>query len=132
MTMTWPRGLLTALVTPLTDDEVNTDVVAKLINHQIKSGIVGFVVGGGTGEFGALSMDERKVLAVAAIDAAKGRVPVVIQTGTLNTRDAVELSKHAEASGATRSWWHRRSVSPSTGASDSTSTRCSPPRSVFR
>jgi 4-hydroxy-tetrahydrodipicolinate synthase len=100
MTMTWPHGLLTALVTPLADDKVNAGVVAELIDHQIDSGIVGFVVGGGTGEFGALSMEERKQLAVAAIDAAQGRVPVVIQTGTLNTRDAVELSIHAEASGA--------------------------------
>ncbi len=100
MTMTWPRGLLTALVTPLADDKVNAGVVAELIDHQIHAGIVGFVVGGGTGEFGALSMDERKQLAVAAIDAAKGRVPVVIQTGTLNTRDAVELSLHAQESGA--------------------------------
>ena len=100
MTTTWPHGLLTALVTPLKDDTVNTAVVTELIDHQIDSGIAGFVVGGGTGEFGALSVDERKTLAVAAIDAARGRVPVVIQTGTLNTRDAKELSRHAQDAGA--------------------------------
>lgn len=98
--MIWPDGLLTALVTPLVDDTVNTTVVAALIDHQIDAGISGFVVGGGTGEFGALDVDERKQLAVAAIDAAQGRVPVVIQTGALNTRDAVTLSKHAQDSGA--------------------------------
>ena len=98
--MIWPNGLLTALVTPLLDDTVNANVVAELIDHQIDCGIAGFVVGGGTGEFGALHVDERKQLAVAAIDAAKRRVPVVIQTGALNTRDAVELSRHAEESGA--------------------------------
>lgn len=98
--MIWPDGLLTALVTPLVNDDVNTAVVGELIEHQIANGISGFVVGGGTGEYGALSVDERKKLAVTAIDAAKGRVPVVIQTGTLNTRDAVELSRHAQESGA--------------------------------
>ncbi len=98
--MIWPNGLLTALVTPLLDDTVNANVVAELIDHQIDCGMAGLVVGGGTGEFGALHVDERKQLAVAAIDAAKRRVPVVIRTGALNTRDAVELSRHAEESGA--------------------------------
>lgn len=98
--MIWPNGLLTALVTPLADDKPNLDVVTALIDHQIASGISGFVIGGGTGEYGVLSLDERKDLAVGAIAAAKGRVPVVIQTGTLSTRDAVELSVHAQDSGA--------------------------------
>lgn len=98
--MIWPNGLLTALVTPLADDTPNLDVVTALIDHQIANGISGFIVGGGTGEYGVLSLDERKELAVAAIAAAEGRVPVVVQTGTLSTRDAVELSRHAQESGA--------------------------------
>lgn len=98
--MIWPNGLLTALVTPLTNDKPDLDVVTALIDHQIASGINGFIVGGGTGEYGVLSLDERKDLAVGAIAAAKGRVPVVVQTGTLSTRDAVELSRHAQEAGA--------------------------------
>ncbi|MEO6511751.1 MAG: dihydrodipicolinate synthase family protein [Nocardioides sp.] len=96
----WPTGLMTALVTPLADDELDEGALALLIDRQVAAGVSGLVVGGGTGEYGALGVDERQRLAVAAIGTAAGRVPVVIQTGCLTTRDAVRLSRHAEASGA--------------------------------
>lgn len=101
MTNPWPRGLLTALVTPLRDDDIDVAALARVIEHQVAAGVAGLVVGGGTGEFGALTTDERKRLTEAAIDAVAGRVPVVVQTGVLSTREAVDLSRHAEAAGAT-------------------------------
>ncbi len=97
---TWPAGLVTALVTPLRDDEPDLSVLSALIDHQISCGIAGFIVGGGTGEYGVLTVDERQRLAVAAVEAAGGRVPVIIQTGALSTRDAVALSRHAQDAGA--------------------------------
>jgi 4-hydroxy-tetrahydrodipicolinate synthase len=99
-TSPWPAGLLTALVTPLQDDEINIEVLGALIDRQIASGVSGLVVGGGTGEYGALAVDERELLATEAIAAVGGRVPVVIQTGALTTRDAVALSVHAQTAGA--------------------------------
>lgn len=99
-TSPWPTGVLTALVTPLKDDEVNVEVLAELVERQIAAGIGGLVVGGGTGEYGALTLEERKVLAVESLAAAAGRIPVIIQTGALTTRDAVALSRHAERAGA--------------------------------
>jgi len=96
----WPAGLMTALVTPLVDDELDEKALFTLIDRQIAAGVSGLVVGGGTGEYGALSLDERRRLAEAAVAAVAGRVPVVLQTGCLTTRDAVALSRHAEAGGA--------------------------------
>lgn len=100
-TSPWPAGLLTALVTPLKDDEVEVAALGPLVDRQIEAGVSGLVVGGGTGEYGALTVEERQVLAIEAIAAVDGRVPVVIQTGALTTRDAVTLSRHAERAGAT-------------------------------
>ena len=96
----WPTGLLTALVTPLDAVGIDGSALAKIIDFQVDAGVSGLVVGGGTGEFGALSVDERKQLAELSIDATGGRVPVVIQTGALSTRDALELTEHAQSAGA--------------------------------
>jgi 4-hydroxy-tetrahydrodipicolinate synthase len=96
----WPVGLLTALVTPMKDDKVHGAALGPVVDRQIGTGIRGLVVGGGTGEYGALTSDERQQLATEAIAAVGGRVPVVIQTGALTTRDAVTLSQHAEQAGA--------------------------------
>lgn len=100
MTSPWPAGLLTALVTPLEDDEVHAAALRPLVDHQIEAGVSGFVVGGGTGEFGALTVAERQLIATEAIAAVDERVPVIIQTGALSTRDAITLSQHAEQAGA--------------------------------
>ncbi len=99
-TSPWPQGLMTALVTPMRDQELNLQALDKLIDCQVEAGVSGLVVGGGTGEYGALSMDERILLAREAVRVVDGRVPVVIQTGTLSTRDAITLSQEAETSGA--------------------------------
>ena len=99
-TSPWPTGVLTALVTPLKNDEVNVEVLGDLVERQIAAGVGGLVVGGGTGEYGALTLEERKLLATESLAAASGRIPVIIQTGALTTRDAVTLSRHAERAGA--------------------------------
>ena len=97
---TWPAGLLTALVTPLADDALDVHTLAEVIERQVAAGIAGLVIGGGTGEYGVLSMDERQQLAAEAVRFTAGRVPVIVQTGTLATRDAITLSRQAEAVGA--------------------------------
>jgi 4-hydroxy-tetrahydrodipicolinate synthase len=97
---TWPAGLLTALVTPLEGDGVDVPALGKIVDFQVDSGVSGLVIGGGTGEFGALSLEERKLLAEQSIASAAGRIPVVVQTGALSTRDAIDLSTHAQSAGA--------------------------------
>jgi 4-hydroxy-tetrahydrodipicolinate synthase len=97
----WPSGLITALVTPMGDDDVDLDATRKLVEQQVAAGVAGVAVAGGTGEHGALSLDERKRLARAAIEAADGRIAVIVQTGALTTRDAVALSVDAQEIGAT-------------------------------
>ena len=41
---------MTAIVTPLKKDKVDSDALSMLIEHQIKAGVSGLVVSGGTGE----------------------------------------------------------------------------------
>jgi 4-hydroxy-tetrahydrodipicolinate synthase len=96
----WPKGLVTALITPMTSDGIDTEGVKQLIAHQIKAGVSGVVVAGGTGEHGALSFEERKQFARVVADATHGRLPFIVQSGALATRDAIKLSQDAQEIGA--------------------------------
>jgi len=57
------------------------------------------IVGGTTGEFFSLSMDERISLFKAVKDVAFGKVPLVAGTGAVSTREAISLTKAAEELG---------------------------------
>jgi 4-hydroxy-tetrahydrodipicolinate synthase len=96
------HGVLPALITPFTEDGEAIDAAALAANVErlVAAGVGGLVPGGSTGEFTTLTHAERRELTELTVAAADGRVPVVAGTGALSTRETVELSRHAEASGA--------------------------------
>ena len=96
------HGVLPALITPFTEDgaALDADALARLVERLVTGGVGGLVPGGSTGEFTTLTHEERRRLAEVTIEAAAGRVPVVVGTGALSTRETVELSAHAERAGA--------------------------------
>jgi 4-hydroxy-tetrahydrodipicolinate synthase len=102
MTTTKLGGVLVALVTPFTADGTEIDVraVGAHVDRLIGAGVHGLVPGGSTGEFTALTLQERKQLTEACVKAADGRVPVIAGTGALSTVETVELSRHAAEVGA--------------------------------
>ena len=72
------QGIYTAMVTPMdANAKVEVEKLKKLVEFQIKSGIHGIVMLGGTGEYAALSSEDRKCTVQTAKDTAAGRVPVV-------------------------------------------------------
>ena len=94
------RGSMPALVTPFKDGAVDEDAYRKLIDWQIESGQHGLVPVGTTGESPTLSHDEHRKVVEICIAEARGRVPVIAGAGSNNTREAVELARHAEKAGA--------------------------------
>ena len=70
------------------------------MDRSIDGGVHGVVVNGSTGEFTALTTDERRRAVEIVVDQAGSRVPVVAQTGAASTAEAVGLSRHAESAGA--------------------------------
>lgn len=96
------EGLFPAIVTPFTSDgeAVDADVLRQVVNFQIDAGVGGVIACGSTGEFMNMTKDERKQVAEVSVDAAAGRVPVVVHTAALTTKEAVDLSGHAERAGA--------------------------------
>jgi 4-hydroxy-tetrahydrodipicolinate synthase len=95
-------GVLSAVVTPFTgpDSELDEPRLRELIERTISGGVHGLVPCGSTGEFAAMSLDERRTVVEIVLDQARGRVPVIAHVGAMTTRDAVGLARHAEARGA--------------------------------
>ena len=92
--------LLTAMVTPFTDDgRVDYAQAAKLARALINSGSDGLVIGGTTGEAPAMSDDERLKLFDEVKQAIGEDGAVVAGTTDNNTIRSIELSKEAERIG---------------------------------
>jgi 4-hydroxy-tetrahydrodipicolinate synthase len=94
------KGAITAIVTPFKNGSLDEAAYRELIEFQIKGGIQGIVPCGTTGESPTLSHTEHKRVVETCIDQVKKRVPVIAGSGSNNTAEAVELTKHAEAAGA--------------------------------
>jgi 4-hydroxy-tetrahydrodipicolinate synthase len=94
------RGSFTALVTPFSNGSLDEKALRGLIDWQIAEGTDGLVPVGTTGESPTLSHEEHRHVVEWCIEQTKGRVPVVAGAGSNSTKEAVELSKHAQEAGA--------------------------------
>ncbi|MCC7384009.1 MAG: 4-hydroxy-tetrahydrodipicolinate synthase [Deltaproteobacteria bacterium] len=95
------KGAYTALVTPFTSGgDLDVEAVKKILRQQIDGGIDGLVVAGTTGESPTLSEDEKRRYTELALEAARGKVPVIVGTGTNATRSTVLATKAAKSWGA--------------------------------
>jgi 4-hydroxy-tetrahydrodipicolinate synthase len=90
------EGVITALVTPFKKGEIDFSSLKKLVNQQLQNGIEGFVVSGSTGEAATLSLDEKLKLLDFVKGEVAGLVPVIVGSGTFNTRESMELAKKFE------------------------------------
>ncbi|WP_461186690.1 4-hydroxy-tetrahydrodipicolinate synthase [Arthrobacter sp. Z4-13] len=95
------HGVLTALATPFTaDGGIDETRLRLLVDRSIDGGVDGVVACGSTGEFAALSTEERHLVVETVVEHTAGRVPVVAQTGATSTGEAIRLSRHAQECGA--------------------------------
>ncbi len=94
------RGSLPPLVTPFRNGAVDVDTYAALVDWHVQEGSHGVVVCGTSGEPSVLTTAERRQLAEVAIEAADGRISVVVATGSQSHAETVDLTEHAAAAGA--------------------------------
>ena len=92
-------GVLTAIVTPFINGELDEESLRGLIEFQIAKGIDGIVPSGTTGESPTLSFDEYKRVVGITVEIARNRVPVVAGAGSNATAKAVELTRCAKRLG---------------------------------
>lgn len=98
--VSWSRSdffrIFSALIVPLHPDEsVNYDALAPFVERQLCDGVEGFYCCGSSGEALLLSLEERKRIVETVVKQVRGRVPVVAHVGTIRTRDAIVLARHA-------------------------------------
>ncbi|HLT17571.1 MAG TPA: dihydrodipicolinate synthase family protein [Acidimicrobiales bacterium] len=95
------RGVGVALVTLFDEEgEIDAPATADHAARLVDAGMAAVLVAGTTGEADTLDADERSDLLLAVTSAVDGRVPVLAGTGAPSARQAVILSKRAEADGA--------------------------------
>ncbi len=94
------EGSLVAIVTPFKDGKVDEDCLRSLVHMHIEEGTSGIVPCGTTGESPTLSPEEHKKVIEIVIDEAKKKVPVIAGTGSNNTAEAIEYTRHAHEAGA--------------------------------
>ena len=95
------KGSIVAVVTPMHEDgRLDLDAYRKLIDWHIAEGTNAIVAVGTTGESPTVTPEEHGELIRVAVDAAKGRVPVIAGTGGNSTTEAIELTAHARKVGA--------------------------------
>lgn len=94
------EGIITALVTPFSDGQVDYSSLAQLVRHQLDQGIDGFVVHGTTAESPTTTLKEKEKIFELVKSEVANEVPLIIGTGTNSTADTVENSKLAEKWGA--------------------------------
>ena len=79
--------------------EVSPERVRALAEHLIRRGVKGVYVGGSSGECIYQSVDDRKRTLENVMAVAKGRITVIAHVACNNSRDSVELARHAESLG---------------------------------
>ncbi len=87
------KGMATALITPITDNGIDYEAFAKVIDWQIENGINALVICGTTGEASTLTDEEHKEAIAFAVKHVNGRVPVIAGTGSNDTAYALELTE---------------------------------------
>ena len=91
------KGVGTALITPFKQDQsVDLDSLKKIIHQQLEGGIDALVVIGTTGESPVIDYDERRKIISLAVEEAKGKIPVIVGTGTNDTKKVIENNRQAE------------------------------------
>jgi N-acetylneuraminate lyase len=94
-------GIWPAVLTPLAPDGSPAfAVLEQLTDLFARQGLGGLYIGGSTGQWPLLTLEERCNVAACVVRAAAGRIPVMVHVGACTTADAVALARHAARVGA--------------------------------
>ena len=94
-------GSIVALATPFqTDGSIDYDCLRKLIDWHIEQGTDCIGVVGTTGESPTVTIEENCEIIRAAVEQARGRMPIMAGCGSNSTAEAITLAKFAKSVGA--------------------------------
>lgn len=94
------KGLVTALITPFDNSKVDFASLERLVEHQLRGGVEGFVINGTTAESPTLTPQERDEIFKKVKSLVPSNFPLWMGTGSNSTEKTVEDSRAAEKLGA--------------------------------
>ena len=94
------RGVGTAIITPFKNDRIDYGALERLIERQIAAGVGAIVAAGTTGEAATLTEQEREELYRFTRKCTEGKLPLILGTGSPDTKRAIEYTRLAERIGA--------------------------------
>ena len=79
--------------------EISPERVRALVEYFLEKGVQGLYVNGSSGECIYLSVADRKLILEEVMAAAKGKLTIIAHVACNNTKDSMELARHAESLG---------------------------------
>lgn len=96
------KGVITAIVTPFDEhNQLNEEILKKNIHFQIDQGADGVVALGTTGEDPTLTPQEKEKVVRIVMKESRGKIPVIVGTGSYSTDKTIEQTNKAYELGAT-------------------------------
>jgi dihydrodipicolinate synthase/N-acetylneuraminate lyase len=94
------KGIIPPMMTAFTKEgEIYEEGTRRIVDFIVPH-VQGLFPCGTYGSGPMMSISERKRTAEIIVDQTKGRVPVIVHVGTADTKNTVELARHAESIGA--------------------------------
>lgn len=95
------QGVIPPMATPLRgEDELDSDGLERLIEHQISGGVHGLFILGTTGEGPSLGYRLRRELVERTVRQVKGRVPVLVGITDTSAVEAISMAGFCADAGA--------------------------------
>lgn len=94
------KGVITALITPFQNGQIDFASLERLVEFQLREGIQGFVINGTTAESPNLTAGEREKIFRFVKERVGHDFPLIMGTGSNSTAKTIEESKEAEKIGA--------------------------------
>lgn len=90
------QGSYVALITPMTaTGKIDLPSLRMLLQFHLESGTDGLCILGTTGEASVMTMAERKSVLDVAVEEVKGKIPILVGTGTIDPQHVKEQTLQA-------------------------------------
>lgn len=94
------HGMYAAIPTPFAEDgSIIEESFRKICERIISSGMQGILVCGSTGEYSALTTEERQIAMKMVVDIVAGRCKVMASCAGHNQEETLEMVRYAERIG---------------------------------
>ena len=81
------------------EGNVSPEGVQALTQYFVEKGVKGLYVNGSSGECIYQSVEDRKMILENVMKAAKGKLTIIAHVACNNTKDSMELARHAQSQG---------------------------------